>query len=107
MWFLTVSCLLMLLACIGTSMLVQRSEAPAPSSGLTKLLLRIFRFAFGCHHSQMSRVFTIKKRTYQVCCKCGQEFEYSWALMHPLRSNAADNAYAPLNSARHAEDPVI
>lgn len=36
----------------------------------------IFRFAFGCHH-QRSGVFTIKKRTYQVCLKCGQEFEYS------------------------------
>ena len=40
-------------------------------------LLRILQFAFGCHHSQMSRVFTIKKRTYRVCFNCGQEFEYS------------------------------
>jgi hypothetical protein len=27
----------------------------------------IFRFAFGCHHRRRSGVFTIKKRTYQVC----------------------------------------
>jgi hypothetical protein len=48
-------------------------------------VLWIFQFAFGCHHSQMSRVFTIEKRTYQVCFKCGQEFDYSWSSMHPGR----------------------
>ena len=40
-----------------------------------KPLVWIFQFAFGCHHKQMSRVFTIKRRTYQVCFKCGREFE--------------------------------
>ena len=54
-----------------------------------KPLLSIFRFAFGCRHRQRSGVFTIKKRTYQVCLKCGQEFEYSWALMHSVRSTVA------------------
>jgi len=34
-----------------------------------KSLLWIFRFAFGCRHKQMSRVFTIKRRTYPVCFK--------------------------------------
>ncbi len=57
----------------------------------------IFRFAFGCHH-QRSGVFTIKKRTYQVCLKCGQEFEYSWALMHSIRSSVADSTHVPLPS---------
>ena len=50
-----------------------------------KPLLRIFEFVFGCRHRQMSRVFTIKKRTYQVCFECGREFEHSWALMRPVR----------------------
>jgi hypothetical protein len=41
-----------------------------------KLLLRVFQFVFGfCHHGQMSRVFTIRKRTYRVCFECGQEFD--------------------------------
>lgn len=47
------------------------------------VLLWIFRFAFGCHHSRLSGVFTIKKRTYQVCLECGQEFEYSWHGCNP------------------------
>ena len=51
-----------------------------------KPLLWAFEFAFGCHH-QLSGVFTIQKRTYRVCLVCGQEVEYSWALMHSLRSN--------------------
>jgi hypothetical protein len=72
-----------------------------------KLLLWILRFVFECHHRQLSRVFTIKKRTYQVCFKCGQQFEYSWELMHSLQPNAADNIYAPLTSASDAEVPLI
>ncbi len=61
-----------------------------------KHLLQAYQFAFGCRHSQLSRVFTIKKRTYQVCVECGREFEYSWALMHSMQSGVADNACAPL-----------
>jgi hypothetical protein len=72
-----------------------------------KRLLRIFQFAFGCHHSQLSRVFTLKKRTYQVCVECGRQFEYSWALMHSLQSSVADNACPPLNTVRPAEVPAI
>jgi hypothetical protein len=72
-----------------------------------RLLHWIFRFAFGCHHSQRSRVLTIKKRTYQICLECGQEFGYSWELMHALPSSVTDSSYEPLNSARHAEAPVI
>lgn len=52
----------------------------------------IFESLFGCHHSQLSRVFTIKKRTYRVCCDCGREFEYSWELMHSKRP---DSTYTP------------
>jgi hypothetical protein len=72
-----------------------------------KLLLRGFQFVLGCHHSQMSRVFTIKKRTYQVCCECGEEFEFSWALMHRQASNNANSPYVPLNSVTHADGSVI
>ena len=72
-----------------------------------KLLRWIFQLAFGCHHIQLSRPFTIKKRTYQVCFECGREFEYSWALMHSLRSNVADNAYAPLNTVKQADVSAI
>jgi hypothetical protein len=40
-----------------------------------KPLLWLLRFAFGCRHKQISRVFTIKSRTYRVCFECGREFE--------------------------------
>ncbi len=61
-------------------------------------LLSMFQFAIGCHHRQRSGVFTIKKRTYQVCLKCGREFEYSWALMHSIRSSVGDSPDGPLPS---------
>lgn len=38
-----------------------------------KLLFRMLQFAFCCHPGHLSRVFTIKKRTYKVCLDCGQE----------------------------------
>ena len=51
-----------------------------------KSLLGIFQFRFGCRHRHKSGVFTIKNRTYQVCLKCGQEFEYSWVRMRTVQS---------------------
>jgi len=57
-----------------------------------RLLTWIVQLAFGCHHRRLSGVFTIKKRTYQVCLTCGQEFPYSWELMHPVRSSIAGDA---------------
>jgi len=40
-----------------------------------KLLLDVFQFVFGCRHRHLSRVFTIKHRTYKVCFDCGREFD--------------------------------
>ena len=34
-------------------------------------------FLFGCHHSNLSRVFTIEGHSYRVCCGCGARFKYS------------------------------
>jgi hypothetical protein len=39
--------------------------------------LRVLHFAFGCHHSNLSRVFTIDRRTYRLCCSYGARFKYS------------------------------
>jgi len=38
-------------------------------------------FAFGCRHRELSRVFTIDRRTYKVCCACGATFKYSLETM--------------------------
>lgn len=44
-------------------------------------LVATLAFIFGCHHSHLSRVFTIDGRTYRVCCDCGAKFKYSLARM--------------------------
>jgi len=54
---------------------------------ISNAVFHILDFALGCHHSELSRVFTIKKRTYKVCFKCGGEIAYSWTLMRPVRRN--------------------
>lgn len=38
-------------------------------------------FLFGCRHSNLSRVFTVRRRTYKVCLDCGAEFDYSMETM--------------------------
>ena len=72
-----------------------------------KRLLSFLRFTFGCRHRQRSAVFTIKKRTYQVCLKCGKEFDYSWALMHSVHSSIPGPPDEQLHGVTHAEVPLI
>jgi len=40
-----------------------------------KPLRWILQFAIGCRHRHLSRVFTIKRRTYRVCFDCAKEFD--------------------------------
>jgi len=40
-------------------------------------LLGVFNFLFGCHHGNVSRVFSIGGETYKVCWDCGAKFNYS------------------------------
>jgi hypothetical protein len=56
----------------------------------------MFGWLFECHHHNMSRVFTINRRSYQVCIECGQQVDYSLKLMHALpRETAPREARAP------------
>jgi len=56
----------------------------------------LFQFTFGCRHRHLSRVFTIKHRTYRVCFDCGREFD--------LDVHAA-NAASVVDNARLGVDP--
>jgi hypothetical protein len=49
--------------------------------GLMERVIAIFDLIFGCHHSHLSRVFTMGGRSYRVCCDCGTKFKYSLASM--------------------------
>ncbi len=60
----------------------------------SNVLCAIFHCLFDCHHSELSRVFTIKHRTYQVCLACGQELDYSLSRMHSLPPRRPHNAPA-------------
>jgi hypothetical protein len=62
-----------------------------------KFLSRIFQFIFGCRHRHLSRVFTIKRRTYKVCFDCGREFDLPGAHA-PMRSGASSTAQLGTNS---------
>jgi hypothetical protein len=48
---------------------------------LAAILTTIFDLLFGCHHAQLSRVFTLQGETYKVCCDCGAKFAYSLETM--------------------------
>ena len=61
-----------------------------------KLLLGIFQFLFGCRHRHLSRVFTIKHRTYKVCFDCGREFDLPDA-QAPMRFNTSQDVRLKAN----------
>src|SRR5260370_38017862 len=58
-------------------------------------LATVFDFLFGCHHSNLSRVFTIRRETYRVCCACGTAFKYS------LETMSIERRLAQPDRARH------
>jgi hypothetical protein len=66
----------------------------------------VFQFVFGCHHRHMSRVFTIKKRTYKVCLDCGHEFELP-DVCRTARSNIAESVAARLKIVRQASASIF
>jgi hypothetical protein len=49
------------------------------------ILVATLEFLFGCHHGNLSRVFTLERQSYRVCCECGARFEYSWHTMSMKR----------------------
>src|SRR5271166_4023327 len=48
---------------------------------VTRPIANALEFAFGCHHPRLSRVFTINRQSYKVCCDCGATFQYSLRTM--------------------------
>jgi hypothetical protein len=52
---------------------------------LMATLISIVDFLFGCHHSHLSRVFTLQGETYKVCCGCGAKYAYSLETMSIVR----------------------
>ena len=55
---------------------------------MIQLVNAVAKYMFSCHHNALSRVFTINRRTYRVCCDCGAEFEYSLKTMSHRRTPA-------------------
>ena len=64
-------------------------------------LTMIWNFLFGCHHHNLSRVFTIDGQTYKVCWDCGAKFGYSLATMSIAHRMAAHRipALLPVNTS--------
>ena len=67
---------------------------------------RALEFLFGCRHGAMSRVFTIRGRSYQVCCDCGAEREYSLETMSARHGFTFQRRPASSLSARQRDRDV-
>ena len=55
-----------------------------------------FDLLFGCHHGNLSRVFTIGGRTYRVCCDCGAQFRYSLDTMSIQQQDSSQRKPCPV-----------
>jgi hypothetical protein len=62
---------------------------------------------FACRHRDLSRVFTIDKRTYQVCFNCGRKIDYSWERMCSLKPSDSANRLLPVDNRRPAQTSII
>jgi hypothetical protein len=69
---------------------------------VTHPLASALDFAFGCHHSKLSRVFTLEGHTYKVCCDCGHRFEYSLQTMSITRHRKLLSALKRLHARRRS-----
>ena len=58
---------------------------------MKKIGERIYDLLLGCTHRQLTRPFTIDKRTYCVCCDCGREFTYSLDAMSIVAADDFSN----------------
>jgi hypothetical protein len=64
----------------------------------------IFEWTFGCHHTHLSRVFTIDHQTYQVCFACGRKLQYSWKAMSPIKTGEMPQTLASFCNSVHTVD---
>lgn len=64
----------------------------------------ILQFTFGCRHRHMSRVFTIKRRTYRVCFDCGREFDLPGVDV-PGRPGGSAKTVRVTNPVLHSDAP--
>jgi hypothetical protein len=56
-------------------------QSQGRKGALMASLITIHDFFFGCHHTHLSRVFTMHGETYRVCCDCGAKYAYSLETM--------------------------
>jgi hypothetical protein len=85
--FTAVMCLLLSLA--TKSYLFEQAAFGSLTGAITNTIwrmimqwiLRAYDLVFGCRHPNLSRVFSIERASYKVCCQCGARFPYSWELM--------------------------
>jgi len=62
----------------------------------------------GCRHRHLSRIFTIKHRTYRVCFDCGREFDLPSVSepVHPGLKGKSRSAPAPFIPADACESVI-
>src|SRR5437763_11529621 len=85
--------------------MTEREEAPPLDDG-THPLANVIEFAFGCHHTNLSRVFTIEGRSYKVCCNRGAKFDSSVQTMSIARRHSGPDPPPPLPAPRKIRGPL-
>jgi hypothetical protein len=68
-----------------------RSVGPVGSkqetSFVVALLFAAYDLLFGCHHANLSRIFTLDRQTYRVCLDCAAKLPYSLQTMSLRQSD--------------------
>lgn len=65
-----------------------------------KLISKGLKYLFGCHHRNLSRVFTISRQSYRVCWDCGAKFSYSLETMSIKQPQSSPHMAGMYRAAR-------
>ncbi len=54
----------------------------------------------GCRHSHVTRPFTLRRKTYEVCLDCGHEIPYSLATMSQVKGGRFSGKVSAIETAK-------
>jgi hypothetical protein len=55
---------------------------------------------FGCRHSHVTRPFTLRRKTYEVCLDCGREIPYSLVTMSQIKGRGPSGSMSVAGTAK-------
>lgn len=67
---------------------------------MTTILKIALDAVFGCRHSHVTRPFTLRRKTYEVCLDCGREIPYPLVTMSQMKGSSFSGKVSVAETAK-------